>query len=103
MLAFTAQGTDMTNAAKLFLGAGLFALAACDQSGVGGGNAAAPSPAETAAEAESDPANTLENQAAALTDAGETAASEGTNQAAGTETNEAASEAAETNQAGNSQ
>ena len=85
---------DMTRKSSFILLAGLAALAACDQSGVGGGgggggggdldaNAAAPAAAETSAEAQSDPANTLENQAAALSGAGETGNATGAEDAAG--------------------
>lgn len=70
----------MTRISSFLLLAGLAGLAACDQSGVGGSaagdaNTAAAGGMEASADAESDPANTLENQAAALNSAGETAAS----------------------------
>ena len=80
---------DMTSKLSFILLAGLAALAACDQSGVGGGggdldaNAAAPTASEDSAEAQSDPANTLENQAAALSGAGETGNATGAEDAAG--------------------
>lgn len=75
-------GTTMTIKAKFLLGAAFAALAACDQGTVPAGNQAAPQAAEAVAEAESDPANTLENQAAALAeDSGSAASSDGANEA----------------------
>ncbi len=69
----------MTRISTLLLLPALAGLAACDQSGVGGAagdaNTAAQGGMEASAEAEADPANTLENQAAALNSAGETAQS----------------------------
>ena len=93
----------MTRKLSFILLAGLAALAACDQSGVGGGagdldaNAAAPTASEDSAEAQSDPANTLENQAAALSGAGETGNATGEEGAAGNEAQANAQAGAETN------
>ena len=90
----------MTITTRILLGAGLLALAACDQSGVGGGdNGAAPAAAGTQAEAEADPANTLENQLAELTEGGET----GNSAEAANQAEEAGSNEVQANAAGNSQ
>ena len=95
---------DMTRKLSFILLAGLAVLAACDQSGVGGGpagdldaNAAAPAAAEDSAEAQSDPANTLENQAAALSGAGETGNATGDEGAAGNDAQANAQAGAEAN------
>ena len=71
----------MTRISTLLLLAAFSGLVACDQSGVGGdsgdANTAAQGGMDASAEAQADPANTLENQAAALNSAGETARSSG--------------------------
>lgn len=87
----------MTRFSSFLLLAGLAGLAACDQSGVGGAgagdtNTAAQGGMEASAEAEADPANTLENQAAALNSAGETASSAETGNDTGNSTGNAQAE-----------